>query len=1251
MTRCERRCVALARAMLPLQSSIGSTAPSLCLRAFRRDAVASRRARRAAGRDRRRCCWSSARSARCCSRFASSSFPQVEAYRADIARWLATRLGQPVEIDAHRHRLGRLESEAVDPRLSRPRPRRPDRSAAARAAARRPDRRVDVAAAARPAAEGAPRSNGRGLSIRRDRRGGLHVAGIEIDPDAGGRRPPLADWLLRQREIVVRDALITWDDELRNAPQLVLDRVAVPARAALRPSSLRPDRRRRPPELAAPLDVRGDVDRRIADGLAASCKGSFYVRLDYADVAAWREWLPLPLPVESGKGALRVWFDFADGAAARRRRRPRARRRRRATLGDGLPPLDLAHLGGRDRAGSATDAQTRVASHAADVRAAGRHDARRRPTSRWRCATRAATCRRRQLAFDAARTRAAGRDRAAPAAARARAPRPRALRAARHAAQRRVVRVDGRRRRACPAYAAKAEFRGSASRRRTRCPARATSRGSFDATERGGRAEARQPRRRSFALPRVFAEPLAFDTLTRRRRAGSATAAAIARRSSSDRRVRERAMRRAPRRARWRSRAGGPGDVDLKAQLSRADRRAARHRYLPLGAGRAASRDWLRRALVKGTSSDARSTLAGDLAQFPFADGEGRPVRGRRRRRRARRSTTPTRWPAIAEIDARRALRRHAAVDRRVARRASSARSIGRDARRDRRSARRAARAADRRRSRAVRRASSWRSSRRRRSPAGPATSPTDATGDRRRPARAQVRPAAARPPTASRSAASTGSSTNAVRLPAACPPLRAAERHARVHRATMRAHRRHRRALGGPVKLQVVERGRTRARDRARARPISQRVRANTDAAAARARERHRPTGTLAARRATGRGRRGSLESSLEGRGDRPAGAARQDRRATTVALRVERREPTRRADDRIVVDYGRAGADAACTGSSRRSATRRSRAACCSARRPTKPPMPSSRGCGCAAICRRSTSTTGSRSTRACRRRRVRQRAPARRAGVRTASTSTAATLEALGRSFTRSATSSRGAAATTGGLTLDGARGRRHGRLARRDADAAERSHRRAPGAPGDAAGERRAPGNRRRRATADVRRARNPWPEIDIAADALSIEGPRPRQARVPRAADGHRLADREAGARNDAGRIDAEGLVARGARRSRRRSTSRSTRRRPARSSRASACPTPSRARRRRSTASSRGRARRATSTIRRCTGSFSFDVGRRTVHEDRSRRREAARRAVAAGAAAADLARLPRRVQRRLRVRHDHRRRQRCAAA
>ena len=133
------------------------------------------------------------------------------------------------------------------------------------------------------------------------------------------------DWLLRQRQIVVHDALLTWNDELRDAPQLVLDHVMfrleqhASAATGSAWSASRRRRSRRRSIFAAKFTATSSKDWREA-------KGRFYVRLDYADVAQWREWIPLLRPVESGKGALRVWFDFADGKRDQHRRRPRADR-------------------------------------------------------------------------------------------------------------------------------------------------------------------------------------------------------------------------------------------------------------------------------------------------------------------------------------------------------------------------------------------------------------------------------------------------------------------------------------------------------------------------------------------------------------------------------------------------------------------------------------------------------------------------------------------------------------------------------------------------------------------------------------------------------------------------------------------------------------------------------------------------------------------------------------------------------------
>ena len=158
-----------------------------------------------------------------------------------------------------RDRLGRLESEARRRRLPR----------AATARARRATPLLDAAARSRlivswtslPLLElrlkeliiERPR-----LAIRRDRAG--HAAHRRNRVRSRRRSTgdsPLTDWMLRQREIVIRDALITWDDDLRNAPQLVLDHVQF--RLENRFGRHRFGLRGTPPaELAAPIDLRGD---------------------------------------------------------------------------------------------------------------------------------------------------------------------------------------------------------------------------------------------------------------------------------------------------------------------------------------------------------------------------------------------------------------------------------------------------------------------------------------------------------------------------------------------------------------------------------------------------------------------------------------------------------------------------------------------------------------------------------------------------------------------------------------------------------------------------------------------------------------------------------------------------------------------------------------------------------------------------------------------------------------------------------
>ena len=61
------------------------------------------------------------------------------------------------------------------------------------------------------------------LSVRRDRDGAIFVAGMPVSGPAGDST--VADWILKQRRIRVSGATLVWQDELRAAPDLVLEGV------------------------------------------------------------------------------------------------------------------------------------------------------------------------------------------------------------------------------------------------------------------------------------------------------------------------------------------------------------------------------------------------------------------------------------------------------------------------------------------------------------------------------------------------------------------------------------------------------------------------------------------------------------------------------------------------------------------------------------------------------------------------------------------------------------------------------------------------------------------------------------------------------------------------------------------------------------------------------------------------------------------------------------------------------------------
>ncbi|WP_229209977.1 YhdP family protein [Duganella sp. Root1480D1] len=188
------------------------------------------------------------------------------------------------------------------------------------------------------------------VDVRREADGKLYAAGIYIDLEKKGDGKS-ADWLLSQRELVVRDGRITWTDLQRGSPPLQLDNV----------TALMLNKWRRhqfafkatpPATMAAPLDVRADFSHqpfsRISD--VKLWKGELYAELRRADLAGWKPYLPGKLEVQSASGGVRAWLSI-DSARPAAITADVALDNVVATLGKDLPQLDVAALRGRVTAG------------------------------------------------------------------------------------------------------------------------------------------------------------------------------------------------------------------------------------------------------------------------------------------------------------------------------------------------------------------------------------------------------------------------------------------------------------------------------------------------------------------------------------------------------------------------------------------------------------------------------------------------------------------------------------------------------------------------------------------------------------------------------------------------------------------------------------------------------------------------------------------------------------------------------------
>jgi uncharacterized protein (TIGR02099 family) len=448
------------------------------------------------------------------------------------------------------------------------------------------------------------------MSLRRDRDGTITIAGIRLGDHAGDTK--LADWILEQREIEVRNAEIGWLDEMRGAPPLALTQL----NARLRNEdydhsfglSARP-----PAELGSALEVRAELAGGSVRQLQ-SWNGRVFAELGTTDLAAWRAWFDYPVDVRKGFGALRLWTTLVRGEV-RRATADLALTNVVGKLAKDLPVLEVASVSGR--------------LHGRQIERGYEFGARNLALASGRGPEMHAT------SFQATlEPAAAGRPQRGTVSADlieleplARLaeflPFPADLRKllADLAPQGNLLDARFEWSGELPdasSFLLKTRFEGMTMNAWRTVPGFSGLSGSIEASDAKGNLHLAS-QKATLDLPRVFPEPrIALDTLSGQvqweRPATGALAFRIAGLSYANRDLAGTAF------GTYQHSEKGAGTIDLAAQLSRASAKNLA-RYLPLGAIMGvATREWLTRSIRAGSSTDVRLRLKGDLEHFPFVD-------------------------------------------------------------------------------------------------------------------------------------------------------------------------------------------------------------------------------------------------------------------------------------------------------------------------------------------------------------------------------------------------------------------------------------------------------------------------------------------------------------------------------------------------------------------------------------------------------------------------------------------------------
>ncbi len=202
------------------------------------------------------------------------------------------------------------------------------------------------------------------LEIERKPDGKIFVAGIPVDTDKAHDNGHGLDWLLSQRQIVVRGGLMRWRDMQRDAPELLLTDVNLQLKNGWRSHHVAL-KAIPPEELAAPIDLRAEFTHpafgKISD--YSQWAGEIYVDWRKTSLEAWKKYFDYPYDIKGGNGSVRAWLNF-DRGVVKNFTADLALADISARLGDNLAPLNLVEVSGRISAGEmATDLKQKIFSY------------------------------------------------------------------------------------------------------------------------------------------------------------------------------------------------------------------------------------------------------------------------------------------------------------------------------------------------------------------------------------------------------------------------------------------------------------------------------------------------------------------------------------------------------------------------------------------------------------------------------------------------------------------------------------------------------------------------------------------------------------------------------------------------------------------------------------------------------------------------------------------------------------------------